>query len=194
MPNPRRTISKLNASPKEDKVGKSVAAPGKPRVDMGEMTVRKARALALLRSGRTWREVKAETGLSNDTLDRLSKGNHTINESMISALMAEETMKLTMISHRMMDSINSASDEDLAKIPVNQRMVTAAISLDKRELLAGRPTARVEMSMKDDALEAEIARLVSVVEAAGMSVYEDAEDAEYTVVGDTDEKDPQPEG
>ena len=125
--------------------------------------MRFAKASAMLQAGRTYKEVHAETGLSRATIWKVKTGQVEVNDNVAEAMRKCEVNKLTMLSARILDSIDS---ETIEKAPLGGRMVAYGIATDKRELLAGRPTSRVGMIECSNAeLEAEIEAARAEVEA-----------------------------
>jgi len=117
------------------------------------LTVRKAKALVMLEKGCSYRQIQSETGLAKDTITRVKKGQNIagIPVGMITALRSQEVAKLTLASHKILDEVIT-NDEKIKKASLHQLGATAALLLDKRELLAGRPTHRVERSLSDEEL------------------------------------------
>lgn len=171
----------------EKKIGTSTApihlrGGRAPRIESDALTIKKAKALAMLRADESYETIIAATGLSSGTVSKLKKGEHFVSEAMIMALMGEEEKKLTLVQHRLVDSILEAPEEELDKMPVSQRMIAAAIAIDKRELLAGRPTQRLAFGDDDSHLSAEIEKLKKII--ADASVVEvDFEVEEATLAG-----------
>ncbi len=77
---------------------------------------------------------------------------------MIDALRTAEDSKITLALHKILDSVLS-DDELLDKATLQQRVTSLAILTDKRELLAGRPTARYETTLSDDDITREMTRI-----------------------------------
>ena len=76
----------------------------------------------------------------------------------------------------MVDSLIDMDEKTLAKATLPQRMTAAAIAIDKRELLSGRPTHRYEVQMSDPDLDQRIEDLRRIVD--GEDVVLEAEDDE----------------
>jgi len=136
------------------------------------LDTKKAMATAMLRAGATYKEIQAATGLAPKTIAGVARGDYKIPEGQVRALMDQEEAKFTMAAHKMIDSVLNASDEDLAKMPASQRMVAAAVAIDKRELLAGRPTKRIAFTDDDRELDAEIERLQQILGESIEAEYE----------------------
>jgi hypothetical protein len=130
----------------------------------------------MIRQGRTYDEIQAVTGLSRDTITRCKKGDYYIPEAMVNAFKKAESEKFTMLAHRIIDSVNMMSMEELKKIPLNQRMIAAGIAVDKRNLIDGLPTQRVQFLDGDQdikALDDEIQRLEKLLDDKTVDVTDD---------------------
>jgi hypothetical protein len=152
------------------------------------LSLRKAMALVLRENGHTYTEITAQTGLAKTTLTRLFKDPRAagIPLSMVNALRQVEDAKLTIIAHKAWDYAIE-HDEPFEKASLQQLITAGAIVTDKRELLAGRPTQRLEASMSDAEIHAELKRLADKYSdlTGGKQIdYDDVVDAE--VVGDAD--------
>lgn len=109
-------------------------------------TLRFAKAKALLELGRTWDEVRASTGLSTATISLIKKGEREVNEAWVRNIKEEESKKLTLLSHVMLDSIDS---ETINKASLRDRVVSFGVLHDKRQLLDGKATSRIAIGDED---------------------------------------------
>lgn len=140
------------------------------------LTEKKARAIVLLELGCQQKDVAEAVGLSLNTIKKCKQGKYVVPVEMVDALRNQEDMKLTMVAHRMVDSLIDMDEKTLAKATLPQRMTAAAIAIDKRELLSGRPTHRYEVQMSDPDLDQRIEDLRRIVD--GEDVVLEAEDDE----------------
>ncbi len=132
-----------------------------------DMTLRRATALAMLESGETSETILEATGLTKTQLARVRNGTVEVPRDVVERLKDAEGRKLTLVTHRLLDTILEASEDELKKIPLNQRMIALGISIDKRELLEGRPTSRTETirTAQDEVLEEELRQLQRELDA-----------------------------
>jgi hypothetical protein len=125
-------------------------------------SLRFAKAKALLDLGRTWDEVRASTGLSTATISLIKKGEKEVNEAWVRNIKEEESKKLTVLSHVILDSIDS---ETINKASLRDRVVSFGVLHDKRQLLDGKVTSRI--GIENDApseIDNEIERLEREIE------------------------------
>lgn len=144
-----------------------------------------AKAKALLEAGASYRKVAAETGLSDWTITRLKRGvyDNKIPASYLEQARASLSSKLTLVASLALDEIVENPDK-LRQASAKDLMTTAAIAIDKQELLEGRPTARVDhlVNLSEEELDAEIRQkaieLAKVARRRGHQIditqYEDA--------------------
>lgn len=126
-------------------------------------SLRFARAKAMLDAGATYNDITAAVGLSSATIAKISKGEIMVNDFVAETMRKVEVNKLTLFGHRILDSIDG---EVIKKAPLAARMMAYGISVDKRELLAGRPTQRSEfVGQKASDLDSEAARLEAEIQA-----------------------------
>ena len=118
---------------------------------------RHAYAKILLDQGCTYREIQRLTGTSPPTIARIKRGELIPNRLMTDALQRAEESKLTGAIHAILDG--SITAEKIEAASLQQGVTSAAILVDKRELLAGRATARVGQELTDEAIEARLATL-----------------------------------
>lgn len=118
----------------------------------------------MLERGISQKEIHRATSLDYKTIVALADGRSTVPLAALQKLRSVEGEKLTLIGHRIMDSVLDASDEEIAKMPIGQRMVALGIAIDKRNLLEGLPTQRIELQHTDDAIDKEIARLEALIQ------------------------------
>lgn len=110
-------------------------------------SMRFAFAKALMDKGVTGEEIKSLTGLCNESLRRIKNGIIKVNDTVVEKLRTKEVDKLTWTLHQVLDSV---SEEDMEKAGLSQKMVATGILIDKRALLEGKPTVRVEFSSQND--------------------------------------------
>jgi len=120
----------------------------------------------MLEQGKTYTEINRETGLSRATIAAVSKHRTNVDEALASSLKSQESSDLTL---RISTVLNSGfEDAKLAAMSTRDACVSAGILIDKRELLEGKPTARVDVSALDQdtaKLEAQLAALNSQLAA-----------------------------
>jgi hypothetical protein len=157
-------------------------AKKKRRADAGELTVRKALALAMIESGRySWREVQARTGLSNDQISALKRGDHNVPAVMVRNLRDEEPNKMTLAMHRLLDALLSKPDTDLRKLQPSALMIPMGILNQNRRLIEEKPTQIIETRLKDDVLDQKIEEQKRRIRELGFDLNE-VQDAEFTIV------------
>ena len=118
-----------------------------------------ARAKVMLEQGKSVRSIHLATGLDEGTVRKVRAGTYDahIPAAFLEQCRASEPAKLTMVAAKIVDSIL----EDPSVIEgasLQQRMTAAAIAIDKRELLEGRPTSRIDhlTNLPDEALQREM--------------------------------------
>ena len=116
-----------------------------------------AMAKVLIEQGRSCAEIRARTGLAFGTIVKIRREEIKPNSQTVERLKRLEGDKLTLLSHRILDSVQYETIEDASLL---QRATAVGIFLDKRELLEGKPTSRMEFSGFSDAeLDSQIAKL-----------------------------------
>ena len=116
--------------------------------------IRKALAKVYLDQGLTYREIRRKTGLAPATISATRKGESRVLTSLAEALKKVEEEKLTLGIHAIMDG--TITPEKIEKASLQQGVTSAAILIDKRELLAGRATVRFGADLTDEELTAKI--------------------------------------
>ena len=150
---------------------------------LNPMTTKKALAIAMRENGHTWTQIQAATGMSRSTLTILFRDPMAaVPLEMVNALRQVEDAKLTAVAHAALDQLLDDPTK-MEKATAQQLVTTAAISIDKRELLAGRETARIETTLSDDQIHDELRRLRTELdtlggEAAISAEFTDVEEAE----------------
>lgn len=147
-------------------------------------TVVRAHAIALLSAGKTYREIIAATGLNNYQIKKLKDGEFSVPAPMIQAFRDEEEGKITLLMHRILDSVDDTCIDDAS---LTQRLIAFGVLGDKRELFAGRPTSRIDHSISDDEIWGHIAEIKKGLVADAQTRAELLEaniiDAEFEEVG-----------
>ena len=122
---------------------------------------RKALASILIEQGATYREIREKTGLNPNSIARLKRGEMEYSKPLADMLRKREVDKLTLGIHSILDG--TITPEKIEKASLQQGVTSAAILIEKRELLSGRATVRFgseltdsELQDKIDAIEAEI--------------------------------------
>jgi len=118
---------------------------------------RKALAKVYLDQGLTYREIRRKTGLAPATISAIKKGESRVLTSLAEALKKVEGEKLTLGIHAILDG--TITPEKIEKASLQQGVTSAAILIDKRELLAGRATVRFGAEVTDEELAAKIETL-----------------------------------
>lgn len=93
------------------------------------------------------------TGLSRESVARVSKGEHTPPQGLVDSLKIAESARLSVITSRALDHL---TDDKLAVSSAPQLAMVYGVLFDKRQLLDGRPTVRVDISHTPPEIEAEI--------------------------------------
>src|SRR3990167_10726712 len=118
---------------------------------------------AMLKAGKTWVEIRAYTGLSTATINKVKQVFYEINQNVSETLRRCEEQKVTHLRHRMIDSVQ---DSDVQNASLKDRIICYGILAEKGELMAGRATTRTEFVQQGDSeLDAEAARLQAEIEA-----------------------------
>ena len=111
---------------------------------------------ALLESGASVRKAAKLSGLALDTV-RAIRDCKTLDPDRVARIKEGMAGKLYDTANRSIDSI---TDDKLAKSTAVQAMTTAAIAIDKARLIEGKATARTEyVDATDQQINDEIARL-----------------------------------
>jgi hypothetical protein len=159
QPGPR--VPRENPSARQEQ--KRIDSFGKRGKDLyNTFSTKVARAKVLFERGRKWGEVIEATGLSNDVLSKVKKGTYDpgIPAAMLERMRAAEDGKLTLARGRIIDEI---LESDVIEHASLMQLATAfGILTDKQELLAGRPTSRVDtlIHATDEEIESERQRVL----------------------------------
>lgn len=169
------------------KTGSVLDIPKRRRAASNPFSFDVARAKVLLDRGETIAAVRRSTWLDRRTIRRIRDGllGTDLPAAAFELAKATEDAKLTMAAGLCLDEIieNPAKIRDAS---LQQLITTAGIALDKREVMAGRPTSRVELlhnlseDQLDDALEAAHRELGERLKARGRLRLDDVSEAEYT--------------
>ena len=142
-------------------------------IDYMPYSLRFAKCRAMLDTGATYHEITQEIGLAPATISKVKKGEVEFNDNVAAVIAKHEVNKLTLFSHRILDSIDS---DVIEKAPLGARMVAYGIATDKRELLAGRATSRTAIMDGTNAeLEAEIAKVQAEIAGLEAALVVDAD-------------------
>jgi hypothetical protein len=118
-----------------------------------------ARAKVMLDRGASYSEVRAATGLAPSTIAKVKKGEKDIDQTIADVLKKEEGAKLTHLIHGTLDAISA---EDVKKASLLQKVTSAAIMIEKRNLVEGKATQiNGFASVNDDDINREIEELES---------------------------------
>jgi len=121
---------------------------------------RHAYAKLLIDQGMTYREIERLTGTSSATIIRIKKGELVPNKLMTKALQQAEGGKLTSAIHDILDG--SVTGKKIEAATLLQGITAAAILVDKRELIEGRPTQRISYLDAEQSAEKVAARLAEL--------------------------------
>lgn len=164
------------------KTGSALDIPKRRKVASNPFSLAVARAKVLLDRGETRAAVRRATWLDDKTIKKIQNGE-LLNDLPVAALemaKATEDGKLTLGAALCLDEIIE-NPRKLREATLQQLGTTAAILLDKREVLAGRPTSRVEHlhnlseTQLKDAMRDTYLELGARLKAQGI----DVEDAEF---------------
>jgi len=133
--------------------------PRRTKDPWNPMSRKVAMAKVKLVSGLSQAKVARLVGLDPGTVSRIAKGHYDpmIPPGLIEQFQAAESSKLTMAVAMCVDEILE-NPAKVAAASLQQLGTTAAILIDKRELLDGRPTARTEylFKMGDEEIDGEM--------------------------------------
>lgn len=183
----RKILAKREARKREKmlRTGSKLDVPKRRKVTANPFSFAVARAKVLLDRGESVAAIRRATWLDEGTIRKIREGKY-VSDLPVAALelaKATEDSKLTIGAHLCLDEIIE-NPSKLRDATVQQLGTTMAILLDKRELLAGRPTSRAEHlhnlseDQLDDAMLEASRELVARLKARGVDVSE----AEYSVV------------
>jgi len=122
----------------------------------GVYDIRLARAKIMADQGKTYNQIVNATGLARHTISLIIKGVKKPLDSALELVRNNEADKLTLMAHRILDGV---SDEDIKKAGLSQKVTSAAILFDKRQMLEGKPTAIVDMGSTVEAIQRELLEL-----------------------------------
>ena len=130
--------------------------------------IRKAVAAIMIEQGSTYDEIVEKTGVSKSTISWIKQGMTEVNQDLVARLKKSEVDKLTYGIHSILD--NTITPDKIEKASLQQGVTSAAILIEKRELLAGRATVRVGADIPDQGLADRIAALEREIEAGTINV------------------------
>lgn len=134
-----------------------------PLIVSNPHAIRKAVASIMLEQGCTYDEIVEKTGVSKSTISWIKKGETEINQDLVARLKKSELDKLTYGIHSILDG--TLTQDKIDKASLQQGVTSAAILIEKRELLSGRATVRIGSDVPDQALSDRIADLERSIEA-----------------------------
>jgi len=126
--------------------------------------IKKAHVRILLDQGKTYNEINQITGCAPATISAIKKGHGDINYDMAEALKRSEVSRLTVGVAQILDG--TLTDEKIASASLQQGVTSAAILIDKRELLSGKPTQIVDVR-SDPELDQKILSLEATLGESG---------------------------
>ncbi len=154
--NREKKLAKLRYRNELDLLG-----PRKVKDPWNPFSTKVARAKVLLASGLDKSKVARACNLDWQTVAKVARGEYDpmIPPGLIEQMQASESSKLTMAVAKCVDEILE-NPTKIAGASLQQLGTTAAILIDKRELLDGRPTARTEylFKMGDEEIEGEMVK------------------------------------
>ena len=171
----------------------------KPVVRKVELTRRIALAQALCEKGASTRSIMLESGLSARTICRIRTGNLSSAKSLtLSQIEAArktveqyrtcEVDKLSRLTERVLDhALSEDGERRIGKASLREVAAATKDLIEKRELLTGRPTQRVEDRLTDAEIMREIRRCKEELSRLGgfmrdVTPKQDDIEPEYTEV------------
>lgn len=99
---------------------------------------KKALVRVLLDRGESWDRIVKQSGCSRQTISAIKKGETEVSQDLCAALKKTESDKLTLAIHSILDG--TITPENIAAASLQQGVTSAAILIEKRGLIEGRPT------------------------------------------------------
>lgn len=114
-------------------------------------SIKFALADALIKEGRSNREIMRLSGLCRESIARIKRGERKIASIWVEAIKKNESAKHTFLSNTILDSITTT---DIEKASLLQKVTSSSILIDKRRLLDGESTQNVNHLASLDNLSA----------------------------------------